>query len=369
LRFIAALYVFLFHMQINWPLTQRPIWKGIIEQGAVGMSLFFMLSGFVLAYRYAKGGESAKDYFVNRFARIYPVYLFVALATLPFLGVTLSASTVSDAIVSIGKAVFLIVSNIFLIQAWFPQLFSYWNDGGSWSVSVETFCYLLLPLMLPWLVKRSAKQLLLALLVFYVVAIMPGISMKLFGSPEFSVFYAIPAFRLPEFLMGVCVFLVARVRSEKKQHPILSTLLVGAAAYLYFYYLAASGTQMPAYVGHNWATLPFIALLLYVMSNGKDILSRMMGNPVFVWLGKISYCFYSFQALVLKLIISHHDSLVSKFPALANPKILAVLAFSVLVAISAAGYYLIEEPARRYIRQQYKRKSLENYKQAVATSG
>jgi len=53
LRFVAAFYVFLFHIHIRWPLAGQPFLKNVLDQGAVGMSLFFVLSGFVLAYRYA----------------------------------------------------------------------------------------------------------------------------------------------------------------------------------------------------------------------------------------------------------------------------------------------------------------------------
>ena len=44
LRFVAALYVFVFHIHIRWPVAGG--WMdGLLSSGAVGMSLFFMLSG------------------------------------------------------------------------------------------------------------------------------------------------------------------------------------------------------------------------------------------------------------------------------------------------------------------------------------
>lgn len=44
LRFAAALYVIVFHIHIRWPLTSQPDFKNIPAQGAVEMSLIFMLS-------------------------------------------------------------------------------------------------------------------------------------------------------------------------------------------------------------------------------------------------------------------------------------------------------------------------------------
>jgi hypothetical protein len=45
LRFVAAFYVFLFHIHIRWPISSHSFAKNVLDQGAIGMSLFFMLSG------------------------------------------------------------------------------------------------------------------------------------------------------------------------------------------------------------------------------------------------------------------------------------------------------------------------------------
>lgn len=44
LRFAAAIYVIVFHIHIRWTLTSQPDRKNIPAQGAVKMSLIFMLS-------------------------------------------------------------------------------------------------------------------------------------------------------------------------------------------------------------------------------------------------------------------------------------------------------------------------------------
>ena len=46
LRFVAAFYVFVFHIHISWPLTNIKYLKNIFDQGAIGMSLFFIFYGF-----------------------------------------------------------------------------------------------------------------------------------------------------------------------------------------------------------------------------------------------------------------------------------------------------------------------------------
>ena len=79
LRFLAALWVFVFHLQLwHGDFGISPIDK-FIHAGPVGMAFFFVLSGFILAQA-AAGTDPLTDfrgYAVRRFARIYPIYLFI----------------------------------------------------------------------------------------------------------------------------------------------------------------------------------------------------------------------------------------------------------------------------------------------------
>lgn len=347
LRFIAALYVFIFHIHIRWPVTTNNFVGNIIGQGAVGMSLFFILSGFVLAYRYAGQTFTVSEYLKNRFARIYPVYVVAALLTLPWFGVDIIGSSMIDVFKSIFKTVVIVASNIFLVQAWFPQFFSYWNDGGSWSISVEAFCYLMLPFILPYLLNAPKDKLLLTIAICWLWATLPGVSATLFDGQANPVFYSMPIFRLPEFLVGVCSFLLIR-RGFIYRHGVLAQIVVILG---FLFYLGVVGARMSIYVGHNWIVVPVVAFMIFSLSNNKGGISFILSSRVFVWLGKISYCFYSFQALLILLLIKYHDRLVAAIPALSNNVVLMVASFFVLVAISAVGYNFIEEPARKFIKR------------------
>ena len=354
LRFVAAFYVFLFHIHIRWPISNHFFAKNILDQGAIGMSLFFILSGFVLAYRYSDGRTSLKDYFINRFARIYPIYAVAALVTLPWIGIDFGGGSVFDALKRIGQMAILVFSNVFLIQAWFVQYFSLWNVGGSWSISVEAFCYVLLPCILPCLLLASMKRLLVITSVCWLFAVLPGLSAALFNSPSNGVFYSMPIFRFPEFLIGTCAYLAIRRGFTYR----LGVTLQIAVLVVFFLYLGVFGPEMPLYVGHNWIALPVIAFMIFSLSNSKGLIACIFSTRGFVWLGKISYCFYSFQVLVILLLIGYHDKLIQVVPALSNNKVLMMVSLVVLLAFSAFGYYFIEEPARRWIRRCHKERSV-----------
>ena len=133
LRFVAAFYVFLFHIHLRWPLVSSasPVAK-FFNHGACGMSIFFILSGVVLGYRFTKGVKNYYDYAFNRLTRIYPIYFLAAFLMLPWL---FSSMQHYQSHIEI-RYIFIILINLFLLQAWLPQLFTYWNDNGSWSISV-----------------------------------------------------------------------------------------------------------------------------------------------------------------------------------------------------------------------------------------
>ena len=364
LRFVAAFYVFLFHIHIRWPIASDSLAKNFLDQGAIGMSLFFMLSGFVLAYRYADGRSTLKDYLINRFARIYPIYVVAALVTLPWIGINFINTSLADTLKWIGQLALLVFSNIFLIQAWFLQYFSHWNDGGSWSISVEAFCYVLLPFFLPSLLQASMKRLFVIAAVCWLLAVLPGLSAALFSSPTNGVFYSMPIFRLPEFLIGTCTYLAIRLGFEYRFGAVLQL----AVLVTFFLYLGIAGPEMPLYVGHNWIALPVIAFMIFSLSNDRGLFASILASRVFVWLGKISYCFYSFQALIILLLITYHDKLIQIAPALSNNKLLAIATLAVLVVLSASGYYLIEEPARRWIRRYRKERAIRKVEPASHVS-
>lgn len=317
------------------------------------MSLFFMLSGFVLAMRYTDSGIPFKKYFLNRFARIYPVYIAAAIFTLPWIGISLEGGSTLATIKNVGQIIFLVTMDIFLIQAWFPPLFSLWNNGGSWSISVEAFCYLLLPVVLPTLARFTQRQLLQSMAVCYILAILPGFCVVLFDFTVRGTFYSMPLFRLPEFLIGAQTFLLwrsgLRLRASACHELVIAGLLT--------FYLAFMGAMLPEslgqnrYIIHDWIVLPVISLLILSLIHGQGVFSKLLSTAPMVWLGKISYCFYAFQAIIILGLISDHDRIVEAFPALSDNHLLLAVAFVLLLAMSAAGYYLIEEPARKRLRK------------------
>ena len=108
--------------------------------GYVGVSFFFVLSGFILVYTYAGRNIVLRDFWQTRFARIYPAYLFALLLTSPFW--IIGALKMHVPFFAFGERHFALTSAlvVLLLQSWVPGAALSWNSV-SWSLSVEAFFY------------------------------------------------------------------------------------------------------------------------------------------------------------------------------------------------------------------------------------
>src|SRR5947209_7185962 len=133
MRFLAAVTVVAFHFA---PL---PALNGS-DAGPAAVTLFFLLSGFILTYTARPGRGSVREFYVARFARIYPAYLLglgLAIALLP-MGIYHPNQW---CVVPTNG----LLPDLFAVQAWFPDRAACLN-GPAWSLSCEVLFYALFPL-------------------------------------------------------------------------------------------------------------------------------------------------------------------------------------------------------------------------------
>lgn len=328
LRFAAALWVFIFHVNLHWPLGLPAPLDRIVIHGPVGMSLFFVLSGFVLAYSYGQGTSPLRRYAWHRVARIYPVYTLAALVTLPFL---LPPDRTATAL----QVTFIVVAHLLMVQAWFPQLMPFWNFGASWSLSVEAFFYVLFPALLV-AVKRLGRRGWLAFMVLaYAWAVLPGLSYLAFPGAQ-PLYYAMPVFRLGEFALGLGCG-VWMLRGGRVPAP----RAVAAGAALVLLLFVGLAPRADIYVTLNAVVVPAIALMIVALS---QVQRTVLGARPLVLLGHASYAFYSLQPLVLAWMLR-----LQKGSAPWHAGVALGTGLVVLAALSIVTWRWFEEPLRRAI--------------------
>jgi peptidoglycan/LPS O-acetylase OafA/YrhL len=158
LRFFAAFHVALFHMK-EIGVLRGPGWlTAFAGIGYVGVSFFFVLSGFILVYTYEGRNIELGNFWQTRFARIYPAYIFSLLLTFPFFywgALKLHVPFFAFAGDHFWLTTLLV---LLLLQAWVPPAALSWN-AVSWSLSVEAFFYALFPFALKRFAKLPSKVL------------------------------------------------------------------------------------------------------------------------------------------------------------------------------------------------------------------
>ena len=333
IRFFAACYVVLGHA-LPWvehrAALTSPL-KTFLSNGYLAVCLFFLLSGFILAYTYselAPGIQNYAKFWEARFARIYPVYLLSLLLALPFQFHTLTLKS--------ALAVFL------MVQAWNPLnpgMTGAWNYPA-WSLSVEAFFYLCFPLIQVRIASMSRQALQLLGAVALLVCILShtpaqglGIWNPLAVAP---IPIPLPIVRFPEFFLGMIMgnFFV-RFGSVARQ-PLLTFLAILASI------LSLSITTGPWV---SLAVLPF-AVLIYSLAGSRDTFTSFFSHPLMLLLGGASYSVYLLQLPVrdwVRSLMAHTTASLNDLNAPLTPVILVL--FSILV------FHYWEEPLRKTIRR------------------
>jgi peptidoglycan/LPS O-acetylase OafA/YrhL len=370
LRFVAAFAVLLLHYrELLGPL---PPWllRGVIG-GQYGVTFFFVLSGFILTWRYhdwfARGVDEPHYLWFQRFrlARLYPVYLLGLLLDTP---AHLVERAQDGALASHGAlywASWLI--NLLGLQAWVPGVpyAMFWNTPA-WSVSAELFFYAIFPFVTLALARhvRSGAGLAAA----FVAAVLGGIALyagviywvtwvrPLTGEPLYILLVYTPLLRCAEFLAG-CVLGQHFLRTQRAggggwlAHSAArrNVLLLACLAVI------ALRVWSPDYTGPSrwWWLLdvaakygvfiaPF-ALVILVVASGRTFLHGWLERPWMVLLGEASYALYIIHWSVVTVINQKWLGAWST-PAVHASLLLATVAASVLV------YRFFELPWRVRLR-------------------
>ena len=336
LRFLAALWVFMFHLH-NWHggLGISPV-DNLLYSGAVGMAFFFVLSGFILAQA-AVGTELLADlrgYAVRRLARIYPVYLFLLVT-----GWLLNGFAGSLGDKPARSAVVHGLADLTLTNAWFPQMFmgGYGRDG-TWSRSAEVFFYALFPLILFHARGLSDRALVIGIrwaigLMFFFSAMGKYIQ-PMDITTQTAVFYSMPIFRLPEFVVGV----FAGVLALRETTAIPSGRKVFWATFGLVLYLAIFAKKFP-WVAQGIVAVPCLLLLFtYFTHVTEGRAFRTLGHPIFIFLGEASFALYLVQLLTIPWFKANAMGLGLR-PAIG-------ICFVVTLLLACLVHLLIERPMR-----------------------
>ncbi|HWX34972.1 MAG TPA: acyltransferase, partial [Steroidobacteraceae bacterium] len=138
LRFLAAAAIVYHHVMGAWAFPRVPQFHF-----AQGVSFFFVLSGFILTYRYPvlRDWREIRRFWLARFARIWPAHatsLVIVVATATAILSSFDGTNLP----------FYVATNLLMVQSWIPSKAAVSLNGPSWSISTEFAFYLMFPLLI-----------------------------------------------------------------------------------------------------------------------------------------------------------------------------------------------------------------------------
>ncbi len=373
-RAIAAFFVFFHHynqLDFSYPIQRT------LNEFHMGVTMFFVLSGFLICMRYYGNSEITgswfRKYIKNRIARIYPMYLFLTLLT--FLLYFLIGGEAS-VIGTVQSPILILFLNIFFIRGFFDDL-KFTGVGQGWSLTVEECFYLLAPVLFIG-IKRNKNNLIyypLLLLVFGITMVLVFSNFSVFGFFKNFQFLFLYTFfgRCVEFFIGMKLALIVLEKKEKiLPRPVFTTMgvlgMVIAVSVLVF--LPLNGREFGLYhpfgIFTNNIILPIsIAVLYYGLIIEKSWLQKFLSSATMQLLGKSSYIFYLIHIGVIATFLKNIsrntiDLLFNWFdnhglewvPEKLNDSILYIaLVFVLLNLVSIVLYKLMEEPLNLAIRK------------------
>ncbi|MDF3074858.1 MAG: acyltransferase 3 [Alphaproteobacteria bacterium] len=338
LRILAALAVAIWHAGHFMPAM-----PAVFNHFYLGVDLFFILSGFIIAHVYWRDflQPTRQTYFrflALRLARLWPAHVAVILLLL--------AAIAAAALMGRGNADWRALApeiglHLLLAHNWGETRLNF----PSWSVSAEFFAYLLFPLQV-MLFRRIEHPVLLALsLPLAVLLCWLGITVA-FGAP-LSHAGPIAFIRVVcEFAMGVALW---RLWQSGAADRLPSTALV---------WPSLAGMILIAALTPSWHALDYAIVLLMaplLLGLAHQPGPGLLASRPMVYLGGISYSVYLMHwpaDLVMRALVSWLSPLLD-----GRRQGWDIVAGSMLLALLGGGvlFHLVEKPARLFLRTRIER--------------
>jgi peptidoglycan/LPS O-acetylase OafA/YrhL len=343
LRAIAVLSVVVFHAFPGW-----------INGGFVGVDIFFVISGYLIASiifeNLDKGTFSFSEFYARRIKRIFPALLLVLFASYAFGWFAL----LSDEYQQLGKHI--------AGGAGFVSNLLFWNESGYfdnaaetkpllhlWSLGIEEQFYILWPLVL-WLAwKKSWNPLIVTISVgglsFYLnVKGVKGDSVATFYSPQ-TRFWELLAGNVLAWLSLHKREVLGKVAPRpdgwfastwgRRQIGLNALSFIGLLLLVFGFWRIHKNFSFPGV----WPLIPVAGAVLIIFAGPMAWVNRkILSNKILVWFGLISYPLYLWHWPLL----SFARIIESEVPAL-TIRVGAVVLATLLAWLT---YRFVERPIR-----------------------
>lgn len=333
-RVVAAVMVLLFHCNIHHGNDFGAL-TGFVSMGAVFMTAFFMLSGYVLFLTYKDKSlvqaPALKNFYLKRVFGIFPLYLIVAALYV----VTLGSESLFQNLV-------LLPIEVLGLQSVFSTLFPVSHNGGTWFISCLLFAYLAFPLMqeIVKLMSTRAK--------WIVLAICTAI---LFWSPlvvhtfKTDSIYSNPFFRGLEFFIGV---LLCSLPIKASVAKLLATWKAFVVEILLLVAGISVAVRLNVFVGnymlYDWIVIPLFAFMIITLAGLKS--PRLQGSAVLRYASAASYAFFLAQTFNTEI-----ENWLFATCGIQNNVLQIIMSVALCAVMAIALHELVEKPCAKVLKK------------------
>lgn len=355
LRFIAIGTVVLFHLVVNLAIKSPSSYAipsggnlltGIALHGFHGVELFFIISGFILAYPFAshhlkqKEPVRLKAYFLRRLTRLEPPYLICMISL--FVLLVLFNHKDADVLFPHLGASFFYLHNI---------VYGSENiiNNVTWSLEIEVQFYMLVPILsLVFAIRDTFSR--RAMIVGVCSLVILG--RLLFIQDESRLHLTILAY-LHFFLIGFLladVFLVNWKESPAKGLRWDFVSLAGWIALFLIWNIPGNSQSLPWMSNQpvlSTIFFPFSAFFLYVAAFRGRYTNLILTNTWVTTIGGMCYTIYLFHNKLLGVLISLSREFVPFTSYTFNVLVQGALVLPPMLVLCAVYFVLVEKPCMR----------------------
>ena len=345
LRIFAAVAVFLSHLQP--PAFAPEVLRRFMGSGYNGVTLFFILSGFVMAWNYTDRLTPLRvpglwSFVVARFARIYPLYIFALVFAV--------APALLDGKIAAGAW-----QHVLAIQVWNPDpAIALGMNGPGWSINVEFFLYACFPVLVVALarIRRSPRALLAVGAASIVVMtglawwfVLTGRASLQWGDAQSAHrwLYLIPLTRLGDFVLGIITAMLVQNPARPPSWLPATAQMIGVVGFVSL--MIWPGMLVSAWSWDSAYMLPVFLILWGLATGPSTMFARLLATKPLVRAGEASFAFYLL-----------HGSLVGRFTFASVDNwrewaFATTLEFFAIFFLALGAHMVIERPAQRWLRR------------------
>lgn len=342
MRISMALLVIMFHSRIHELHCSYGILNSFVDMGAIAMTGFFLLSGYVINLSYGRKDMSSsvelRRFYLKRLISILPLY-FVWASLKVIVHVLLNGKS------AVIEELMLFPVELLGIQSVFSSLMPFSHNGGSWFISCILICYFLFPLLQLITKKMTDNNRMVLIIVLGAILLWSPFVQRYF---HLHAIYDNPFFRALEFSIGLLVCQLNTTSNPNKLIRFMRKPFVGIMSLVGLIggVTVARMMNIPGdFMLYSWVALPcFVSMMVFL---GIYNFRRLQNSKVVKYLSELSFCLFLGQIIYVWGIVKY----AFEYVGIESNVMKILVSFIIIFSIANALHYFVEIPSAKYLKQ------------------